>query len=85
MSKIIKTIKVSYNIGQNDINYRKKQIDKFLLKGLQVKVELRVTGRSKYIYNDVEEKLKNMFLEYKMGNVWSKNDTSSLLIVGKLN
>ena len=85
MSKTNKTIKVSYNISQNDISYRKKQIDKFLLKGLQVKVELRVTGRSKYIYNDVEEKLKNMFLEYKLGNVWSKNDTSSLLIVGKLN
>lgn len=85
MSKLQKTIKVSYNTSQHDIDYRKKQIDKFLLKGLQVKVEMQLNGRGKYLYDDSLEKLENMFSEYKLANKWNKGNTSYLFIVGKLN
>jgi len=83
MSKNFKTIKVSYNISEHDISYRKKQIDKFLEKGLQVKIELNMKGRGKYLYNDIQTKLEEMFSEYKLINSWNNNNNFYLFITNK--
>lgn len=43
----LKEIQLSPNIGQNDIDYRIKQANKFLEKGNQVKVTLSFRGRER--------------------------------------
>lgn len=44
---MLKEIKLSPNIGKNDIEYRVKQANKFLEKGDQVKITLSFKGREK--------------------------------------
>ena len=75
-----KLIKVSYNIGENDLNTKKRKVDEFINKNLQVKVELRTTGRAKYLYNDKLDKLKRMFEGYKIVNSWEKGNSCYLFI-----
>jgi translation initiation factor IF-3 len=41
----IKEIKLSYNISQNDIEYRLKNTTEFLIKGHRIKVSMRFKGR----------------------------------------
>lgn len=78
--KNYKLIKVSYNIGDNDLKTKKRKIDEFISKNLQVKVELRTVGRQKYLYTDKLEKLKSMFEGYKIVNSWEKGNSCFLFI-----
>jgi len=43
----IKGIRLSLNIGQHDLDVRKKQADKFLAGGNQVRLEIILRGREK--------------------------------------
>lgn len=79
--KDFKTIKVSYNIGTHDLETKKRHIDKFLEKGLKVKVEMRIRGREKYLYTNAAEHLNIMFSEYKITNSWFNKDNYYLFIV----
>lgn len=47
----VKGIRLSYNMGQHDIEMRIKQASKFLEKGNKVKVEMILRGRQKLILN----------------------------------
>jgi translation initiation factor IF-3 len=42
-----KGIRLSFKIGQHDLDIRKKQTEKFLSQGHSVKIELRLRGREK--------------------------------------
>jgi translation initiation factor IF-3 len=43
----LKEIKLSPNIGSNDVDYRIKQAIKFLEKGEQVKLSIRIIGKAR--------------------------------------
>lgn len=75
-----KVIKISYNIGEHDLETKRRQIRKFLNRGLAVKIQMRVFGREKHLYKDALDKLKEMFSEFKMVNAWSKNDNHYLFL-----
>jgi len=45
----VKTIKLSFNISDNDIQTRIDSAEKILNKGDKVRVELRLKGREKYL------------------------------------
>lgn len=78
--KDYKIYQVSYNIGQHDLEYRKKNINKHLLKGTPVKVIMQLKGRASSLYENPLEKLKEMFSEYKIVNSWGKNNNYYLFI-----
>jgi translation initiation factor IF-3 len=76
----MKTVKVSYNIGTHDLETKIKQVRKFLDKELDVKVELMLRGRENYLYRDCEDKLKEMFSEFKIINSWNRGNKYYLLL-----
>jgi translation initiation factor IF-3 len=79
-SKEYKTYQVSYNIGNHDLEYRKKNINKHLEKGISVKISMSIRGRSVFLYKDPLEKLIGMFSEYKIVNAWGKENNYYLFI-----
>ncbi len=66
----IKGIRLSLNIGQHDIDVRKKQINKFLDQGHKIKIELRLRGREKAFKNNakkvIQKFLDQLEREYKI-------------------
>ena len=57
----IKGIRLSFKIGQHDLDIRKKQTEKFLSQGHSVKIELRLRGREK-AFKDKARELITQFL-----------------------
>ncbi len=55
----VKGIRLSYNMGQHDIEMRIKQASKFLEKGNKVKVEMILRGRQKAHPEHVSEVFNN--------------------------
>lgn len=78
--KEYKIYQVSYNIGAHDLEYRKKNINKHLEKGIPIKIIMQINGRANNLYTDPLEKLLKMFSEYKITNSWSKNNNYCLFI-----
>lgn len=66
----IKGIRLTFKIGQHDLDIRKKQVVKFLDQGHKVKVELRLRGREKAFRDKAREVinsfLNNLNIEYKI-------------------
>lgn len=79
-SKEYKIYQVSYNIGEHDLEYRKKNINKHLDKGIPVKIIMKIRGRANILYTNPLEKLKEMFSEYKIVNAWGKESVYYLFI-----
>lgn len=65
-----KGIRLSLNIGQHDIAVKQKQVEKFLSKGHNVKIELRLKGRQKAFRDKAKEVIQQFLtsieIEYKM-------------------
>lgn len=67
-----KGIRLSLKIGQHDLAVKQKQVDKFLSKGHNVKIELRLRGREKaFTFKDKAKELIKEFIgglanEYKI-------------------
>lgn len=80
-NKDYKIYQISYNIGQHDLEYRKKNINKHLAKEIPVKVIMTLKGRANTLYTEPLEKLKSMFSEYKVVNAWGKDNVYYLFIV----
>lgn len=78
--KDFKIIKLSYNIGQHDLETKKRAVDKFLKKNLQVRVELSLRGREKAIYTDGASKLASMFVGYNIINSWNRPGVYFILL-----
>ena len=66
----LKGIRLSLNIGEHDIDVRKKQVHKFLDQGHKVKIELRLRGREKAFKHKarevVEKFLNKLEKEFKI-------------------
>lgn len=66
----VKGIRLTFRIGQHDMDVRKKQVIKFLDQGHKVKVELRLRGREKAFKDKAKEVinlfLNNLNIEYKV-------------------
>jgi translation initiation factor IF-3 len=60
-----KGIKLSFKIGKNDMNIRKKQAEKFLKEGNKVKIELNLRGREKQHKNFAFGMMTNFLEELK--------------------
>lgn len=54
-----KGIRISYKIGQHDLDFRKEQALKFLSKGDKVKIEMILKGREKKFNADAFEKIND--------------------------
>lgn len=57
-----KGIRLSFKIGQHDVDFKKKQVVKFLEQGHKVKIELRLKGRERAFVPQAKE-MVNKFLE----------------------
>ena len=68
-----KTIKLTPQMTEHDLSYRKEQAKKFIDKGHKVKFQLVVHGRSRYMDVNYEEVLRNRLDEFKPINVWNKS------------
>ncbi|MCB1711486.1 MAG: hypothetical protein KDH96_03055 [Candidatus Riesia sp.] len=75
-----KFLKVSYNIAEHDLEVKRKQARQFVEKGLSVKIQMRLHGRQRTLYDNPLEKLKSMFEGFKIVNSWGKNDNYYLFI-----
>jgi len=58
----IKGVRISPRIGQHDLEFKAKQVEKFLDKGHKVKIEMILKGREKWLLDIANEKL-NQFIE----------------------
>ncbi|USN54061.1 MAG: translation initiation factor IF-3 [Candidatus Nomurabacteria bacterium] len=55
----VKGIRISFKIGEHDLDVRQKQAQKFLEQGHKVKLEMLLRGREKAMKHLAEEKLRN--------------------------
>lgn len=55
----LKGIRISYKIGQHDLELRISQAVKFLAKGDKVKVEMILRGREKQYWADAQDKVRD--------------------------
>ena len=60
---VIKEIKLRPKIDKNDLNIKKKQIEKFLQKGNKVKVTMSFKGRE-IIHSELGMNIVNNIIEY---------------------
>ena len=51
----VKGVRLSFKIGQHDLDFKKKQVEKFLDQGHKVKIELRLKGREKAFRTQAKE------------------------------
>jgi len=59
-----KGVRLSLKIGQHDMLVKQKQVEKFLSKGHDVKIELRLKGREKaYTFKDKAKDVIKQFVE----------------------
>lgn len=59
-----KGVRLSLKIGQHDMLVKQKQVEKFLSKGHNVKIELRLKGREKaYAFKDKAKEVIKQFIE----------------------
>lgn len=65
----VKQVKISYNIGENDLNIKLKQIHKFLNQGKPVKLIFKVNTRDVRVSNitdeNIIEKLSDIIKDFK--------------------
>ena len=52
-----KGVRISFRIGQHDLEIKAKQAEKFLAQGHKVKIEMILRGREKGLFNMAKEKL----------------------------
>ena len=55
----IKGIRLSYKIGKHDLDFRKKQANKFLAKGDKVKIETILRGRERQYAREAGDKIND--------------------------
>ncbi|MBT3689901.1 translation initiation factor IF-3 [bacterium] len=58
----IKGVRMSYKIGAHDLDFKRKQVDKFLKKGNKIKIETILRGRERQYTREAIEKI-NQFIE----------------------
>ena len=65
-----KGVRLSLKIGQHDLEVKQKQVNKFLAKGHNVNIELRLKGRERAFKDKAEEVIKefldNLDTEHKV-------------------
>jgi len=57
----IKGVRISPRISEHDLEIKANLAKKFLQKGHKVKIEVRLRGREKALFNFAEKKLENLF------------------------
>lgn len=62
-----KGIRLTFKIGQHDLEIRKNQAEKFLSKGHKVRVELKLRGREKAFRNQAKEMVQNFLTQLSTG------------------
>ena len=55
----IKGVRMSYKIGAHDLEFRKKQVEKFLGKGDKVRIETILRGRERQYTREAIDKINN--------------------------
>jgi len=58
----IKGVRLSFKIGKHDIDFKRKQAEKFLKQGDKVKIDLNLRGREK-AHKDLAKKIIDNFIE----------------------
>lgn len=58
-----KGVRISFRIGQHDLEFKAKQAEKFLEQGHKIKIELILRGREKGLLQAAKEKL-NQFIKF---------------------
>ncbi|MGB9680980.1 MAG: translation initiation factor IF-3 [Minisyncoccia bacterium] len=56
---ILKTIRIGFNEGENDLNIKAKKTNEFLEEEKRVKIEIFLKGREKSHFDIAEQKIKN--------------------------
>ncbi|MBU1202911.1 translation initiation factor IF-3 [Patescibacteria group bacterium] len=83
-----KGIRLSLSIGQHDLEVKQKQVNKFLSKGHNVQIELRLRGRERAFrakaLQVIKDFLEKIEVEYKMDkNIQQQGSIISALISKK--
>lgn len=83
-----KGVRLTFKMGQHDLDIRKAQAEKFLSKGHKVRVELRLRGREKAFRNQAKELITNFINQLSTGYKADKSieimgPTLSILIYKK--
>lgn len=64
----IKGIRISFKIGEHDLEVRRQQIQKFFSQGHKVRVEMLLRGREKAYFNLAQENMQR-FVNSLEGNI----------------
>lgn len=77
-SNVIKDMKISYNISNNDLDIKNKKIYKFLKKRYKVNYIMELKGREKQIVDDAIEKMNVSLSSFLDIAKWNDLDVSYL-------
>ncbi len=83
---IFKTIRISFNEGENDLNIKAKKANKFLEEEKRVKIEIFLKGREKSHLDIAEQKIKNFLTKinksYKIIQPLKRTPNGFFIIIG---
>ena len=66
--KETKEIKISYAIGDNDLNLKMKKMEEFLKSGINVKISIRLKWRERMYADKALEKI--LFVKESLSSFW---------------
>lgn len=84
----IKSIQVKIGTGENDLNMKAKRASEWLLEGHQVKAELFVSGRSKFLPEDflnarLQKFLNLISVDYKIAVAIKRGPKGPVIVIEK--
>lgn len=83
----VKKIRLTFGMGQHDLEMRTKQVEKFLEQGNKAHIELFMRGREKGKKFLAEQKLrdflKEISIEFREINKIQKTPRSFFIVIGK--
>jgi translation initiation factor IF-3 len=74
VAKAVKEMRVSYNIGSNDLKVKNKKVIEFLDKQHKVKYVLQLKGREKGMIDTAKQKMRTILEEFTDKASWVQTD-----------
>lgn len=83
----IKKIRLTFKMGEHDLEVKRKKIEEFLKEGLKVQIEIFLRGREKtqkpLARKKLQDFLKNIVEEYNISGEIKQSNNSFLVIINK--
>ncbi len=83
----LKIVKITFNMGQHDLDVRMKQVEKFLKDNFKIQIELFLKGRARTKKDLAEQKLRDFIgsipEEFRIVSEIKRNPRNISVVIGK--